>query len=304
MALRWTVVAVALGFVAAGCGSADRSSANGVPEHPKYRTCGSAGSYAKPPVPVIERAWRDDQHFYVHVRMAAEPDECKPDRVRVAIVSSVQSHPMRALPADGNIYATLVDGRGEIVFELLGVDLPPYVALARSYTEEGAMSAELARRAIPETGDYCARHRPAERCIIEAEALAVRCVRGVAPRDRCPARLYGSRPLRPSIPVEGASFEAVVKHVREVLRDGTQDDIRLDAFTCSRELVCVATFSRDPSEGILRIRYYVSGSRGQPGCWYSHEHDIVEPPFDTARSPLAPYVPLTNRSSCLNWRSP
>jgi hypothetical protein len=89
----------------------------------------------------------------------------------------------------------------------------------------------------------------------------------------------------------------------------TYNQVRLTKLVCTRRLVCVATFARMPAEGIVRVRYVLSGSgrngsAAKPGCWYTNRTDVIYPPPDRVRSPLQGYLPLTNQAWCLSWHKP
>ena len=109
---------------------------------------------------------------------------------------------------------------------------------------------------------------------------------------------------RPWTPVAGASTIAVQKNLRVVLERGTYNEIRLSHLTCTPRLACVATFARRPEEGIVRVRYLISGYKQKPGCWFASRIDIIDPPQDRARSPLQSFLPLNNQGWCLQSRKP
>jgi hypothetical protein len=89
-----------------------------------------------------------------------------------------------------------------------------------------------------------------------------------------------------------------------MLQRGTYNKVRLTKLACTPKLACVATFARLPAEGIVRVRYLLSGYEHKPGCWFASRIDVIDPPQDRARSPLQPFLPLNNQAWCLQWRKP
>lgn len=299
---------------AAGCDSSSSESAD-VPTTTTLPTEGAAcvptpvtgpsgtSTVAMPPPPTITRAWHAGQRFYVELDLPETPDECRPVRLIVNASSSTDGG-NQTLPLD----TTGEVGRGvdyrpgplRVVLRRPILDLPPYVAHAAVYSEHGASS--TVSFAIPEPGDYCLRHRPADRCLREAQALAKRCARAQAPRSRCADWAYGSQPLRPRIPVEGTSVAAVERNLREVLTRQLANDVRLVELDCDRAFACIATFRRRPEERAMRVRYALGGHEGEPGCWFAATIDVLEPHELDPPSPLAPGVPLNGQASCLHWK--
>jgi hypothetical protein len=147
------------------------------------------------------------------------------------------------------------------------------------------------------------RHRPADRCIREAQALAKRCGRAEVPRTRCADWVYGRSKPYPAIPVEGATVAEVRENLHAVLERQTYNNVRLDDLACTPDFVCVATFGRSPDER-MRVRYVLSGHKDEPGCWFATTIDVIEPPELSPPSPLQAGVPLNNQASCLSWRTP
>jgi hypothetical protein len=183
------------------------------------------------------------------------------------------------------------------------LDLPPYIVFASSSGTRGERS-PVARYPIPEKGDYCLRHRPADRCKREAQALAKRCARAQVPRVRCADWAYGSSRPYPATPVRGATVAAVRDNLRAVLRSQLYNGVRLANLTCTRVLVCLATYLRRPVEGRMRVRYALSGYHQKPGCWFATTIDVIEPSELDPPSPLQAGVPLNNQAWCLSWRTP
>jgi hypothetical protein len=310
-ALAWLLL---LGAAASGCDSSSGTSAG---TESTTTTAGEAAACVKtpvtgpsgtsvvamPPAPVITRAWHDDERFYVELDLPETPEACRPLRLVVTASSSTDGS-NQALPLeDTGEVARGVEYRPgplRVVLRRPILDLPPYIAFAGSYSERG--SSATARFPIPEEGDYCLRHRPADRCQREAQALAKRCVRGEAPRARCADWAYAAQRPSPRIPVQDASVAAVEKNLREVLTRQLANDVRLAELTCGADYACVATFRRRPQEGPMRVRYALSGHEGEPGCWFAATIDVLEPHELDAPSPLAPGVPLNNQASCLSWK--
>lgn len=263
--------------------------------------------YASCANPQIIRARHDDQHFYVDLLLPAESDDCKPVAVLVT-ASSLADGSNQALPllesggprGDGRTLEYR-PGRLHVVLRRPILDLPPYVAYASASGARGERS-PVARFPIPEKGDYCLRHRPADRCVREAQALAKRCIRAEVSRVRCADWSYGSQRPYPARPVQGASVRAVQENLRAVLTRQLANEVRLSNLSCTRDLVCIATFSRRPQEAKMRVRYALSGHKQEPGCWFATTIDVIEPPELDPPSPLTAGVPLNNQASCLSWK--
>jgi hypothetical protein len=181
------------------------------------------------------------------------------------------------------------------------LDLPPYIAYAAASGPRGERS-PVARFAIPENGDYCLKHRPADRCVREAQAVAKRCVRGQAPRARCAAWAYASMRPRPAVPVKDATVAQVEDNLRTVLTRQLANEVLLSRLECSTGFVCIATFTRRPDEPQMRVRYALSGHKDEPGCWFANTIDVTEPPELDPPSPLQAGVPLNAQASCLHWQ--
>ena len=301
--------------IAAGCDSSssetETSADTGTPSADRVAACvptpvtGSSSTTVvqMPPPPEITRARHDDQRFYVELDLPEAPEECRPVRLVVTASSSTDGG-NQALPQEesGGI------GRGveyragsvRVVLRRPILDLPPYIAYASAYSERGGST--TARFPIPEDGDYCLRHRPADRCKREAQALAKRCVRGEAPRERCADWAYGAQRPSPRVPVEDASVAGVQENLRTVLARQLANDVRLAGLTCGRDYACVATFRRRPEEGVMRVRYALSGHEGEPGCWFAATIDVLEPDELDPPSPLQAGVPLNGQASCLSWK--
>jgi hypothetical protein len=177
------------------------------------------------------------------------------------------------------------------------------MAIASIISTRGASSRTVTRR-LPQAGDYCLLHHSKGLCLIKAQYLALQCLRGEAPRSRCTDWSYGRMRPQPWTPVAGARATAVQENVRQVLEVGTYNDVRLSEFACTPRLACVATFVRRPVEGVVRVRYLISGYVQKPGCWFASRIHVIDPPQDRARSPLQSFVPLGNQGYCLQWRKP
>jgi hypothetical protein len=260
-----------------------------------------------PPAPRITRARRDDQRFYVDLLLPVAPDECRPVAV-VVTASSVADGSNQALPlvtsgglrGDGR-YNEYRPGPMTVTLRRPILDLPPYVAYASASGPRGERS-PVVRFPIPEHGDYCLKHRPADRCVREAQALAKRCLRAEVPRSRCAAWSYGSMRTRPAVPVEDATVAEVRTNLHAVLTRQLANEVRLSGLACSPDFVCIGTFTRRPDEPRMRVRYALSGHEGEPGCWFANTIDVIEPPELDPPSPLQAGVPLNAQASCLSWR--
>lgn len=262
-----------------------------------------------PPAPVITRAWRDAQHIYVDLLLPPVSTHCKAEALLVFASSKAdggsQALPMHAAGdsrGDGR-ERDYRPGRLHVVLRRAVLDLPPYIAYASAIGAHGERSA-TARYPIPENGDYCLRHRSAEQCKREAQALAKRCIRGQAPRARCADWAYARQRPYPATPVKGASAAAVRENLGAVLTSQLANGVRLIELSCTRALVCIATFRRNPNDGQMRVRYVLSGHSQEPGCWFATTIDVIEPPELGPPSPLQVGVPLNNQAWCLGWRKP
>jgi hypothetical protein len=225
----------------------------------------------------------------VDLEVPSTPRECTPVGYLVAVASTADQSNRGLEPANKTGGWMPLHGRAlHLVLRRPILDLPPYVAIAGVIAKSGR-SRTVTRR-LPQSGDYCLRHRPKEQCLIRAQYLAQQCMRAEVPKRRCTDWSYGSMKPRPRVPVGGASAAAVRENLRAVLRRGTYNDVRLTRLTCTPSLACIATFARLPAEGIVRVRYLLSGSPHKPGC-------LVRVPHRRGRtaagsSPLAaPTVP-------------
>ena len=257
-----------------------------------------------PPAPTITRAWRDAQHIYVDLILPPVSAACIPVTVLVGASSQADgSNQALPMPGAGNGSS---DGRAlnyhagplHVMLHRPLADLPPYVAYADASGARGERSPS-ASYAIPEKGDYCLLHHPAEQCVREANVLAKRCMRGTVSRTRCVDWAYGSMRPYPATPVAGASVAAVQENLRTVLTRQLANGVRLANLTCTSRLVCIATFRRNPGEGRMRVRYVLSGYHQRPGCWFATTIDVIEPSELGPPSPLAAGVPGNGQSSCL-----
>lgn len=258
-----------------------------------------------PPAPVITRATRDAGHIYVDLVLPRAAATCEPATVLV-IASSEADGSNQTWPRGRS--SGLGDGRElayragslHVVMPRPILDLPPYVVYASANGIRGERS-PLMRYPIAEKGDYCLRHRPADRCKREAQALAKRCGRAEVPRARCADWAYGSSRPYPAIPVTGATVDAVRENLRAVLRSQLYNGVKLANLTCTPTLACIATFRRETQ---MRVRYVLSGHRQEPGCWFATTIDVIDPPELSPPSPLQAGVPLNNQAWCLSWRTP
>ena len=242
--------------------------------------------------------------MYVDVAIPTTPSDCRPIAYDVSVVSAVDYSNRSIEPGNQNsIWMPLHSSRLHLVLRRPILDLPPYIAIAEVTSGRGADSS-AAKLRLPQRGDYCLRHHPKQLCEIKAQYLAMKCMRGEAPRSRCADWSYGSQRPFPWTPVKGATAADVQQNLRLVLQKGTYNDVRLTKLTCTPRLACVATFARRPQEGIVRVRYLVSGYKQKPGCWFTSRTDVIEPPQDRARSPLQGWVPANRQSWCLSWRKP
>jgi hypothetical protein len=290
--------AVALLPLTAGCGSADKaaSACESVP------VVGSDRQLVVPPPPRIVRARQEGQRMLVDLQIPETPKECKPIGYLVAVASVAEQSNRGGEPANKTGGWMPLHGRSlHLVLRRPILDLPPYIAIAGVISKTGR-SRTVTRR-LPQAGAYCLLHHPKEYCLIRAQYLAQQCMRAEVPRRRCTDWVYGSMKPRPRVPVRGAGVAAVRENLREVLRRGTYNDVRLTKLTCTARLACFATFARGPAEGIVRVRYLLSGEQ-KPGCWFASRIDVIDPPQDRARSPLQPFLPLGNQAWCLQWRKP
>jgi hypothetical protein len=301
--------ALAFGLLGSACGAQDSTdrTARCVPTP----VSGATGSHLvlMPPAPVITRAWRDAQHIYVDLLLPPVSTHCKAVALLVT-VSSKADGGNQALPMRG-----AGNGRGDgrerdyrpgplhVVLRRPILDLPPYIAYASAEGARGERS-PVARYPIPESGDYCLRHRSAEQCVRAARALAKRCIRGQARRAQCADWAYASQRPYPATPIKGASAAAVRENLSAVLKSQLANGVRLAELTCTRAPVCIATFRRYPHEGRMRVRYVLSGHPQKPGCWFATTIDVIEPPELGPPSPLQAGVPLNNQAWCLSWREP
>jgi len=257
-----------------------------------------------PPAPVITRAWRDAQHIYVDLILPSVSASCPPVTVLVS-ASSQADGSNQALPLPGAGTGSS-DGRSlnyrpgplHVTLRRPLADLPPYVAYAGASGARGERS-PLARYAIPETGDYCLLHRPADQCVREANAFAKRCMRAEVPRSGCADWAYRSMRPYPATPVAGASIAAVQANLRAVLTRQLANGVRLGNLTCTSHLVCVATFLRNLGEGRMRVRYVLSGYHQRLGCWFATTIDVIEPSELSRPSPFSAGVPTNGQGSCL-----
>ena len=299
------VSGIALGSVMSGCGSP--SSAAGGAECLPTPVSGQSGSRLvdMPPAPVITRATRDTGHIYVDLLLPRTGATCKPVTVLVMASSraegSNQTWPRGAVSGrgDGRELAYRA-GPLHVVMPRPILDLPPYTVFASASGARGERS-PIARYPIAEKGDYCLRHRPTDRCIREAQALAKRCGRAEAPRTRCADWAYGASRPYPATPVTGATMGAVRENLRAVLRSQLYNGVRLANLTCTPALTCFATYER---EGGMRVRYVLSGYHQKPGCWFATTIDVIDPPELSPPSSLQAGVPLNNQAWCLSWRTP
>lgn len=299
---------LALAVAVSGCGvrgSTDRT-ARCVPTP----VSGASGSrlVLMPAAPVITRAWRDAQHIYVDLLVPPVSTDCTAVALLVGASSKADgANQALAMPGTGN-------GRGDgrerdyrpgplhVVLRRPILDLPPYIAYASARGARGERS-PIARYPIPEKGDYCLRHRSAEQCVREAQALAKRCTRGQAPRAQCADWAYASRRPYPATPIKGASVTAVRENLSAVLNRQLANGVRLAELTCTRGLVCIATFRRSSYEGRMRVRYVLGGYHKEPGCWFATTIDVLERP-DGPPSMLEGGAPIHNQSSCLSRQGP
>ena len=299
--VRGVALLLVLLLVLVSCGS---RSAGPVLACVSVPVVGSDKAVLAPPPPRIVSADQRGQEMTVDLEIPATSDDCKPVGYIAAVVSTADQSNRSVQPGnqEGG-YMPLHGSHVHVVLRPPVLRLPPYVAIA-SVATASEIPSKAARRALPQKGDYCLRHHPKSLCLIRARYDALRCMRADVPRSGCTAWSYGSERPRPVVPVSGASPEAIRKNLRGVLVKGTYNQVRLTTLRCTRTLVCVAAFARMPTEGIVRVRYVLSGSGEKPGCWYTNRTDVIYPPPDRAVSPLEPYLPLNHQAWCLSWRKP
>jgi hypothetical protein len=299
--LRGVALLLVLAPTAVGCGS--HSAVGPVVPCVSVPLVGSNETALAPPPPRIVSARQHGQEMTVDIEVPAAPDECKPVAYAVKVTSTADQSNDGVQPGNQSGGDMPLHGRHlHLVFRPPILRLPPYVAIAELVARSGVDS-KAVRRVFPHKGDYCLRHHSRSVCLIRAQYEGLRCMRGDVPRTGCTAWSYGSMRPRPVVPVSGASPEAVRENLREVLVKQTYNEVQLTALRCTRKLVCVATFARLPSEGVVRVRYVLTGSP-KPGCWSTDRTDVIYPRPDRVQSPLQPYLPLNNQAWCLSWRKP
>jgi hypothetical protein len=203
-------------------------------------TCGAAGA---PPAPHI-RADREGHRVVVEYDVA-RPAGCAADAV-VITVRSVDK-PDNVGPSTTNGLIRLAGDEGSVELDLPPLDLPPYEVRATNLTPRG-------RRSVTTTvrfGDRCGR----EGCAQRAQEKLERCMRGIAPREACPAYVWRTRPAVPYEPVQGVT--------REALEESFTALVARPVF-CSSTRECV----------VDGVTFAVSGYHQREGCWIA-EHRLL-----------------------------
>ena len=194
--------------------------------------------------------------------MLASPARCRPDAIRIS-ANSVDKLDNVA-PSASNGLVRLKGTKGTVELGLPPLDLPPYEAHAATLTPSGRSSKVTTVR-IPESGEYCRRSAGAAVCIERAHAKYLRCVRGEAPRQTCPAHVWRTLPPVPYEPVQGASRAELEESFASLLRSTEPD---FESVRCSSTRECVV---RRRDDGLVRAIFVVTGYRQRPGCWIAEE---------------------------------
>jgi hypothetical protein len=274
--IRAAAACVFAALVATGCGSSSMTA------------CGPGGT---PPTPRI-RAHLQGGRIRIDYEVPARPADCRP----VAIL--VTAHSVDKLdniaPGSGAGGPIRLEGdSGRIVLKVPPLDLPPYEALASTYTDRGRRS-PVTKVRIPQSGDYCRRSASAEFCIAQAQTEFERCVRGELPRNRCVDWIWRTRPPIPYEPLVGvtrAGLEKSFAYTEERVRR----DPPLRSVVCRGLRMCVATWRG------FRARYEVSGYGQREGCWIAERREVLaETPTAEHVTPLR-YVIPERTSGCVDW---
>lgn len=275
--IRFVVVALAVA-VLAGCGATDQSL-------PQTGAC-------TPPTPVIKPRRTSDR-----IRIEYEVpsgSRCKPDAIHIT-ANSVDNLDNIAPAKGGGGPVRLTGDDGVVDLKLPPLDLPPYEAKASTVTRVGRRSATTVVR-VSESGDYCRRTQSAGVCIRRAQGKFMRCLRGTAPRNKCPDYVWNAKPLILYEPIRGVTLAGLERSFAYVARRGGAEFVSVQ---CSSKRWCVATWRA--YWGIFRARYEVSGYGSRSGCWIAERRAILEeapPPEHVA--PLR-HVVSDRQSACVDW---
>ena len=258
-----------------------------------------------PPAPRVSVRFASHR-FHVDIRMLVNPKACRAFNAVVNVYSTAEPT-LQGLPeATSSHFMELVDDHVSVVEREPYAPLPPYKVVAKVFTRNGLPS-ETVSKDVPYPGDYCMLHDSKAHCVRAAYAHFHHCSLGDVPRSQCLPWSYN--PPRHAAPVLGTNLSTLTTRFREVAREGLLvesklNETRLASLTCMARknlYTCTATYKRHPDEGLLRIRYTVSGRANRPGCWYILRSDGIQPTETQPFSPLLGRIPTENElAGCID----
>jgi hypothetical protein len=232
----------------------------------------------------------------VEYKLLARPEACNPDAILVTVNSVDKLDNIG--PSASNGLIRLSGAEGTVELELPPLDLPPYEARASTLTSKGVRSQTTAVR-VPESGGYCRRTQSAATCIGRAQVKFERCLRGKAPRAKCPDYVWRARPLIPYEPLRGITRAALQRSFAHLGRATEHGGATFESVHCTSVRDCVVTW-RGYGE-VFRASFEISGYRQRPGCWIAERRAVI-----AESPPPAGMVPLRNlladrQSACVHW---